>query len=39
MASIAFTMQTQLADNWCWSAVSVSVDVFYNAASTWRSNA
>jgi hypothetical protein len=35
MASIAFSMQHQKADNWCWCAVSVSVDVFFNPASTW----
>lgn len=31
--SLAFTMQPQQLSNWCWSAVSVSVAEFYNAAS------
>lgn len=36
MASLAFPMQHQEANNWCWCAVSVSVDFFYNAASPWQ---
>ena len=30
-----FEMETQLHDNWCWAAVSVSVAKFLNAASPW----
>ena len=30
-----FNMQRQLQTNWCWSAVSTSVSLFYNMASTW----
>lgn len=33
--ALAFNMQTQQQSNWCWSAVSVSVAVFYNAATPW----
>lgn len=29
-----FNMQHQLEDNWCWAAVSTSVDHFYNPSST-----
>ena len=30
-----FAMQPQEQSNWCWSAVSVSVAQFYNAATPW----
>ncbi|HEX6751428.1 MAG TPA: papain-like cysteine protease family protein [Longimicrobium sp.] len=33
--SLAFTMQHQEQTQWCWSATTVSVSHFYNAASTW----
>jgi hypothetical protein len=32
---LAFTMQTQLASNWCWAATSNSVSHFYWSSSTW----
>src|SRR5438552_18028330 len=30
---IAFTMQTQEQTQWCWAAVSVSVNLYYHATS------
>src|SRR4051812_36023293 len=36
MAALNFPMQSQLAQNWCWCAVSVSVDFFFNSASVWQ---
>jgi hypothetical protein len=33
--AIAFPMQTQSQNNWCWAAVSSSVSRFFSAASTW----
>ena len=30
-----FSMQHQQQTNWCWAAVSTSVALFYNPASTW----
>lgn len=30
-----FAMQHQQQTNWCWAAVSTSVALFYDAASTW----
>jgi hypothetical protein len=33
--NIAFEIQHQQQNEWCWSATSVSIDCFYNAASTW----
>lgn len=35
MADLSFTMQPQQQTQWCWSAVSTSTSLFYNAASTW----
>jgi hypothetical protein len=35
MANLAFTMRSQRLRDWCWAAVSVSVDRFYNLKSTW----
>lgn len=32
---LAFVMQHQLQDQWCWSAVSVSVSLYYHPASAW----
>jgi hypothetical protein len=31
---LRFTMQQQQQSNWCWAATSVSIDHFYNSAST-----
>lgn len=31
-----FTMQAQLASNWCWAAASNSVSHFYWSSSTWK---
>jgi len=33
--SIAFAMQTQLQDNWCWAATATSVSHFYDCMSGW----
>lgn len=33
--SIPFTIQPQQQTEWCWAAVSVSVDHYFNAASAW----
>lgn len=33
--SLAFAMQTQLQNNWCWAATATSVSLFYNSTSTW----
>jgi hypothetical protein len=33
--TLAFTMQHQTQTNWCWAAVSTSVNKFYHASSTW----
>ena len=30
-----FTMQTQMQDEWCWAAVTVSISVFYSPISPW----
>jgi hypothetical protein len=35
MPTINFSMERQQHSNWCWAAVSVSVDRFFNAASAW----
>ncbi len=32
---LGFTMEAQLASNWCWAATSDSVSHFYWSASTW----
>jgi hypothetical protein len=32
---LAFNMQHQQQNNWCWAAVSTSVSHYYDAASTW----
>jgi hypothetical protein len=32
---LPFTMQRQAEDQWCWSAVTVSVSVFYLPSSSW----
>jgi hypothetical protein len=32
---LSFTMQAQLASNWCWAATSNSVSHFYWSLSTW----
>ena len=32
---LGFTGQTQQQSEWCWSAVSVSISLFYNAGSGW----
>jgi len=34
-ASLAFTIQPQQQTEWCWAAVTSSVDQFFSAASTW----
>ena len=31
----AFTMQTQIQDNWCWAAVATSTSLHYNSSSGW----
>ena len=36
MPSVPFRMQNQEMDNWCWAAVSVSVDRFFAPRSTLR---
>lgn len=33
--TLRFQMQQQTQSQWCWAATSVSVDRFYNPASTW----
>ena len=33
--AIAFAMQTQLQDNWCWAATATSVSDFYDCTSGW----
>lgn len=33
--ALAFTMQHQTQTNWCWAAVSTSVNKFYHPSSTW----
>jgi hypothetical protein len=33
--NITFQMQRQQQNNWCWSATSTSVELFYNSASAW----
>jgi hypothetical protein len=35
MAKLDFTMRSQRLRDWCWAAVSVSVDRFYNSRSVW----
>jgi len=35
MPTINFKMEHQQHSNWCWAAVAVSVDRFFNSASTW----
>lgn len=35
--SLAFTVQPQEEDNWCWSAVGISVAQFYQPAASWSS--
>jgi hypothetical protein len=35
MANLDFTMRSQRLRDWCWAAVSVSVDRFYNSKSAW----
>jgi Papain-like cysteine protease AvrRpt2 len=32
---LSFQMQPQQQTNWCWAAVSTSVALYYDAASTW----
>jgi hypothetical protein len=32
---LSFQMQPQQQTNWCWAAVSTSVSLFYDPASTW----
>ena len=32
---LPFNMQHQQQSNWCWSAVSTSVSLFYNSGSGW----
>lgn len=34
-ASLMFTIQPQQQTEWCWAAVTSSVDQFFNTASTW----
>jgi hypothetical protein len=36
MANLEFPLQLQKQDNWCWAAISVSVDHFFNPASPWE---
>lgn len=33
--SLAFTMQQQQMENWCWAATSTSVSQFFDSDSTW----
>jgi len=33
--SLAFAMQTQQGDNWCWAATTSSVAQFFDPGSTW----
>jgi hypothetical protein len=33
--TLRFTMQAQQQSQWCWSATSVSVSLYYNPSSTW----
>ena len=35
MAKLDFTMRGQKLRDWCWAAVSVSVDRFFNSKSVW----
>lgn len=32
---LSFTGQAQIQTEWCWSAVSVSISLFYNSGSGW----
>jgi len=34
-ATLSFTMQDQEQTQWCWSAVAVSVALFYDAGTAW----
>jgi hypothetical protein len=34
-ASLAFQMEPQQQTEWCWAAVTSSIDHYFNSASTW----
>jgi hypothetical protein len=36
MKDLDFQMQKQEHSNWCWAAVSVSVDRFFDSGSSWQ---
>lgn len=33
--TLAFLMERQIKDQWCWAATAKSVSIFYNNGSTW----